>query len=473
MATPTLADENYPTIDGQFSGTGPVVGGTSVNLQVTGRGGVPATGVGAVAINVAVTNPTTSSFLTVYPAGASRPTAANLNFTAGQTVPNLVVVKVGDNGQISMFNYAGTVDVVVDVQGWFPTGEAFTGLNPARLLDTRPGYPTIDGEFAGVGPVSTILDLKVTGRGGVPAGGVGAVVLNVAVANPTAASFLTVFPTGSIRPTAANLNFVPGQVVPNLVVVKVGESGFVSLYNYAGRTDVVVDVLGWFPSAGSFAGVVPARLMDTRAGYPTIDAAFAGEGAVGPSTTRNLTVVGRTGIPADAAAVALNVAVTNPSASSFLTVWPAGEPRPTAANLNFTRGQTVPNMVIVKVGAGGQISLFNLFGTVDVVVDVLGWFPANGSFNGLTPARLMDSRRTPITPPPTTLTTLPPPATTTAPLPTTTTTTPPPTGNVTPGAFCSPVGATGTYNGTTYVCSTTNQQGVPYQPPGTARWRQA
>jgi hypothetical protein len=49
-------------------------------------------------------------------------------------------------------------------------------------------------------------------------------------------------------------------------------------------------------------------------------------------------------------------------------------------------------MVIVKVGAGGQISLFNLFGTTDVVVDVLGWFPDNGSYVGLTPARLVDSR---------------------------------------------------------------------------------
>jgi hypothetical protein len=427
MTGTTAADDNYPTIDGHFSGTGPIAGGTFVNLQVTGRGGVPASGVGAVAINVAVTNPTAASFLTVFPAGAPRPTAANLNFTAGQTVPNLVVVKVGNDGQISLFNYAGTVDVVVDVQGWFPAGPSFTGLNPARLLDTRPDYPTIDGLYRGMGPIWG-LDVEVAGRGGVPAAGeVGSVVLNVAVTNPTAASFLTVWPAGEPRPTAANLNYVAGQTVPNLVVVKVNEHGIFSLYNYAGRTDVVVDVLGWFPREGSFVGMVPARLMDTRPGYPTIDQGFAGIGPLGPSGTQNLTVVGRTGVPAEAAAVALNVAVTNPTASSFLTVWPAGEPRPTAANLNFTRGQTVPNMVIAKVGAGGQISLFNLFGTTDVVVDILGWFPNNGSFVGLTPARLMDSRRTQV---------VPAPATTSASLPFSTTppstapprtTTPPPT----------------------------------------------
>jgi hypothetical protein len=171
---------------------------------------------------------------------------------------------------------------------------------------------------------------------------VGSVVLNVAVTNPTAASFLTVWPAGQPRPTAANLNYVAGETVANLVVVKVDEHGIFSLFNYAGRTDVVVDVLGWFPQEGSFGGMVPARLMDTRAGYPTTDQSFAGIGGLGWSGTQNLTVVGRAGVPADAGAVALNVAVTNPTASSFLTVWPAGESRPTAANLNFTRGQTVP-----------------------------------------------------------------------------------------------------------------------------------
>ena len=73
----------------------------------------------------------------MWPTGVGRPTASNLNFTPGQTVPNMVIVPVGNNGQISIYNNTGTVDVVVDVLGWFPTGGAYTGLTPARLVDSR------------------------------------------------------------------------------------------------------------------------------------------------------------------------------------------------------------------------------------------------------------------------------------------------------------------------------------------------
>jgi hypothetical protein len=281
------------------------------------------------------------------------------------------------------------------------------------------------------------------------------------VVGATASSFLTVWPKGADRPTAANLNYVAGQSVPNMVMAKVGDGGRISLFNFAGSVDLAVDVLGWFPTADSFAGLTPARLMDTRAGYTTIDGTFAGTGPIGASATRELALLGRGGIPSSGvAAVALNVAATNASAASFLTAFPSGAARPTAANLNYVPGQTVPNMVIVKLGTGGNVSLYNYAGSVDVVVDVLGWFPDNGSFTGLTPARLMDSRTT--DPPPTSSTVGPTFGTTTLPQP---------VGNVVPGAFCSTPGATGTYNGKAYVCSNTNQAGVPYAG-GEHRWRQ-
>jgi hypothetical protein len=130
-----------PTIDGQFAGIGPIGQQTTVNLTVTGRGGVPASGVGAVAINVTATNPPASSFLTVWPTGATQPLASNLNFNPGQTIPNMAIVPVGSDGQISIYNNTGGVDVIVDVLGWVPTGGAYTGLTPARLMDTRVPDP--------------------------------------------------------------------------------------------------------------------------------------------------------------------------------------------------------------------------------------------------------------------------------------------------------------------------------------------
>lgn len=369
------------TIDGLANNVGRVGGGQVLSLTVTNRGGVPANAA-AVALNVTVTEPTATSYITVYPAGASRPTASNLNMTANQTVANMVIVPVGANGQVNLFNFDGSTHLVADVLGWFPAG-AVTGLTPARLLDTRAGNPTVDNQFAGVGAVGAggTLNLPVLGRGGVPGSGVAAVALNVTATEPTGNSFVTVFPTGSDRPNASNINMVPGQTVPNMVIVPVGAGGQVSLFNLAGSTHLIVDVLAWFPSStASITGVNPARLLETRSGLATVDNAFNATGSFPAGGTQNVTVVGRGGVPATGvAAVALNVTATGGSNGSYLSVYPAGASRPTASNVNFLPGQNVPNMVVVPVGADGQVSIFNFAGTTDVLVDVLAWFPDNGN----------------------------------------------------------------------------------------------
>ena len=63
-------------------------------------------------------------------------------------------------------------------------------------------------------------------------------------------------------------------------------------------------------------------------------------------------------------------------ALSFLTVFPAGEALPLASNLNFRPGQTVPNLVVAKQGAGGRMAIYNAAGTAHVIADVAGWFDA-------------------------------------------------------------------------------------------------
>ena len=203
VITPHAAVAADPaTIDGLFSGTGPLVGGIATTMKVTGRGGVPASGVAAVALNVTITEPSAAGYLTVWPTGSPQPLASNLNFTAGRTIANSVVTKVGANGQISLFNSAGTTHVVIDVLGWLPVGQGFTGLTPARIADTRTSpaiaSATIDGRFMGGGPVghAQSSSIDVLGRGGVPLTGVGAVVLNVTATNPTAPLFITVWPSG-------------------------------------------------------------------------------------------------------------------------------------------------------------------------------------------------------------------------------------------------------------------------------------
>ncbi len=89
------------------------------NAAPTAWTGLPASGVTAVVLNVTATQPTASSYVTVYPDGETLPTASNLNFTARETIPNLVVVPVGADGEIDFYNDAGSVNLVADLAGYF------------------------------------------------------------------------------------------------------------------------------------------------------------------------------------------------------------------------------------------------------------------------------------------------------------------------------------------------------------------
>ena len=350
-------------------GTTAVQPGQTVSLNLAGVAGVPASGVTAVALNVTVTEPSSSGVLTVYPDGQPRPTASNLNYVAGQTVPNMVIVQVVD-GRVAFFNNsAGTVHIVADLAGYFshdPTASSYTPLNPARVLDTRAaiGVPTTTAAQPG-----QTVTLQVAGAGGVPASGVTAVVLNVTVTEPSSPGVLTVYPDGQPRPTASNLNYVAGQTVPNLVIVPV-VNGTVDFFNNSpGTVHVVADVAGYFshdPTAGTYTPVSPLRVLDTRA-------------AIGVSTTTALApgqalTLPVAGLPASGVtAVVLNVTVTAPTSSGVLTVYP-DDPRPSASNLNWVAGQTVPNLVVVPV-VNGTVKFFNNSpGTVHVVADLAGFF---------------------------------------------------------------------------------------------------
>ena len=108
------------TRNGTGTSTGAVAAGGTVVLDVEGQGGIPATGVAAVVLNVTATQPSASGFITVYGDGTARPLASNLNFVAGQTVPNLVVAPVGSDGEVDLYNGSGgTVQLVADASGWF------------------------------------------------------------------------------------------------------------------------------------------------------------------------------------------------------------------------------------------------------------------------------------------------------------------------------------------------------------------
>lgn len=359
---------------------GPVPAGGTVDVTIAGKGGVPLTGAAAVVLNVTVTDTTAPGYITVYPSGTPRPVASNLNFVAGTTIPNLVTVMIGTDGKVLMANGSvGSVQLVADVAGYYAAGTptipgAYVALAPSRLLDTRSG----NGAPAGpVAPIVGEVSLQVTGRGGVPVSGVSAVVINATVTDTSAPGYITVYPSGTSKPLASNLNFTAGQTIANLVTVQVGADGKIVLANGSGRSvDLVADVAGYYldgvaTQPGTFVSLAPNRILDTR----------IGNGAPGPvvaNGTVTLGVDGRGGVPTTlVGAVVLNVTVTNPTSSGFITVYPSGTAMPLASNLNYVAGQTVPNLVIVTVGSNGAVSFTNASGgTVDLVADVAGYFNA-------------------------------------------------------------------------------------------------
>lgn len=331
-------------------GAGPVSAFQTKRVQVTGRGGVPASAT-SVVLNVTVTEARGSGFVTLFPAGESKPTASNLNFAAGDTTPNQVVVKVGAGGAVDIYSHA-TTHVIVDVLGYFEGTSANQPLTPSRLMDTR--------ENATLAALRT-RKLKVTGVGGVPSSGVGAVIVNVTVTNATAPGYVTAYPADQARPTASNLNYVPGKDRAVLAVVPVSAAGEIALYTHS-QADVIVDVVGALRANPRFTKVTPRRVLDSR----------NDTGAIKRKIKAGETLMIDPGAPEWAFAASLNITAVNPSRAGFFTVFPTSSDKPTASNVNYV-SDTVANSAMVKLGPDGKFQVFSLVET-DIVIDVSGFF---------------------------------------------------------------------------------------------------
>jgi hypothetical protein len=346
---------------------GRVPGGGTLDLQIRGANGIPADAT-AIVMNVTAVLPTGAGFITAYPSGVSRPLAANLNFAPGDVVPNLVTVGIGTNGKVTLYHQGGTNDIVADAVGYYSpvSGDYFTPMTPVRALDTRVGTGAAAARVAQGGVVS----LQVAGANGVPANATG-IVINMTAVTPDRAGYVTAYPNGVTRPLAANLNFVPGDIVPNLVIVGIGTQGKVNFYNQNGTLDLVGDIVGYYSpdtSAAEFFPITPVRAMDTRNGTGIAQA------KVGPRESISLGIHGANGIPNSAVAIVMNTTAVSPTGASFLTVWPAGVTRPLAASLNYVAGDVRPNLVQVGIGSNGSVSLYNNVGSVDLVADLTGYF---------------------------------------------------------------------------------------------------
>jgi len=318
----------------------------------------------SVLLNVTATNPAADGYVRAYPCG-SVPSISTVNYSDGQTVANLAMVKVPSDKRICFESLVPT-DLVVDVAGWFSpeadsVGSTYTSVTPARVLDTRLTAQTL--------MPNQELHFELAGRSEFPTNATAAL-LNVTATNTQEAGYIKVYPCGEEQ-TISNVNYVAGQTVANLAAVKVAAGGAVCFKSFA-QADVVVDLAGWFaPGTGSgFVSPDPVRLFDTR------NPALAPNGVVAPLAAGGVLAVqvaGTGGVPAEATAVALNVTAADPDAAGYVTAYPCGT-SPVVSNVNYEAHQVaVANLAVVRVPPDGRVC-FSSFASTDLVVDLAGWF---------------------------------------------------------------------------------------------------
>jgi hypothetical protein len=376
-----------------------------IGLRV-GTDPIPSTAT-AVVLNVTAVAGTAASLLTIYPYGAPKPYASNLNFGPGTVIPNLVTATVGQGGAVSIYNALGTVNVVADVEGYFEpepssdvTGE-FHPIAPVRVCDTRRTSATPACRAAGA-VAQTPLIVNVTGTGGdaIPRTGAEAAVLNLTGVAGTKPTLLSVFPTSSSGTCAYNashappfstLNLKAGEVRANRVMVQLGPQASggadtsICVYNAVGTINVILDANGWFGSGTAIAGaqyqaIAPTRICDTRSGSG-LPCAGKTLGSLGIDT---VVVAGAAGLPATSAsspavAVIANLTAIAPTAATYLTIYPADQTGHSVSDINLSAGEVVPNLAVVAVDTtgdlhDGDVDLFNAAGKVNALIDIEGWF---------------------------------------------------------------------------------------------------
>ncbi len=217
--------------------------GSVTEVQITGRGGVPADAIAAI-LNVTVVGPAGDGFATIFPCLPVPPTASNLNYAAGRDIPNGAVAQLSPQGTVCVFTHA-SAHLLIDVNGYLPGGTSVGTLAPARLLDTRGPSSTVDGLHSGGGTGSGWLRHRGPDR---------RTRWRPPERNqrdpqrhrrrPPRRRVRHRFDCAAVVPTASNVNYTTGRDIPNNTITKLSPSGTVCIYTDA-AAHLLVDVNGY------------------------------------------------------------------------------------------------------------------------------------------------------------------------------------------------------------------------------------
>lgn len=212
---------------------GHIGAGQKVTVQIANRGGVPSTGVSAVALAVVATNTDGAGYLTVAPTITGVPSTSLINATAGETAPNGIITPLSPAGTVDVYAQSGA-DVAIDVSGYFTDGSAadtyaglYVPIQPARLFDARA-------ETTDPGPKGLTTNAAKTviaaGVGGIPATGVAAVALNIGALAQAAPGYVSAWNGTDARPVTSVLNFAANDVRAGAALTPLSANGRFNLY---------------------------------------------------------------------------------------------------------------------------------------------------------------------------------------------------------------------------------------------------
>ncbi|MBI4911016.1 MAG: hypothetical protein HY820_45825 [Acidobacteria bacterium] len=347
----------------------------TLNLPVSNVCSIPSSAK-AYVVNVTVIPSAGVNFVTVWPAGETRPNVWTIRSPDGQIVANSAIVKAGTNGGISVFTSDNT-DLLIDISGYYTdsnpvNGLAFYPLTPCRVIETRALYRPETGQF---GPPS--MNAQQTRSFQFPASphcsvpNAVAYSVTITVVPPAALAFLTAWPNGSSRPNVSSINSFAGRVLANSVIIPASSNGTIDVFTF-NATDFIIDINGYYAPDDGVNGQFYFPVTQCRANDSTVSG-----GQYPDESTRTINIPaspGCTGIPTNARGYAINVtALPGGNPMPFLTAYPTGQTQPNASILNAFQGQIVSNAAIVPAGTGGSINIF-AFRRTDVVVEVSGYF---------------------------------------------------------------------------------------------------
>jgi SpoIID/LytB domain protein len=338
---------------------GPLGAGTTRAVHVLGAGGVPTSGVVAVAVDVIGLQSSAASNFTVWPAGGAAPSDPQVAWAARQPVSRLVWVRVGAGGDIDVRNAAGSTDLLVDVEGYSTlastAGDTVTPVAPYRL-------------FSGSVGSGALRVVPVSGRDGVPAGASAALVHVVGLGG-SAPNYVHVWSSGQAKPSVYALYAAAGQDSANSVLVPLGSNGSITVSPYRAQW-LTVELEGWLVPASSAAGHGTLSVLSSTRRLSVVSVPAGGSATVSVGG-------GSTGLaPGAAGGVLLSLSASGTRAG-YLIAYPSGSAAPAEVTVGVNPATPLAASLLTSVGSTNTVLLTNHSAApVRAVLDLAGWSAA-------------------------------------------------------------------------------------------------